>query len=133
MIKEDFVSYDIALLLKEKGFREKCIATYNLQTLEFNVEEVYQDWTSKWQGYYVSVPTLQMALKWLRDVHHLYIAVGIGCDVDNPKLQFYTPYITQFGETYTDYLGDFDEAEYETSEEAASDALKYALENLVGK
>jgi hypothetical protein len=32
MITEDYVSFEVAKLLKEKGFNEPCIATYNLVT-----------------------------------------------------------------------------------------------------
>lgn len=48
MITEDYVSLGTAALLREKGF--------------------YED-----TG--IDVPTLQMAMKWLREVHHWYIFV----------------------------------------------------------
>jgi len=126
MITEDYVSFEVAKLLKEKGFHEPCIATYNLTTKDFAVEEVYQDWTTCWKTY-VSAPTLQMACKWLREVYNLHVDVGyddldwfwniisISEDVpiaDRPK----------FIVTGT--------ACHRTYEEAVEAALKYSLENL---
>ena len=71
-ITEDYVSFEVAKLLKEKGFHEPCIATYNSTTKNFQVEEIYEDWTIHWKGY-ISVPTQQMAMKWLREEHEIDI------------------------------------------------------------
>ena len=75
MITEDYVSYEIAKLLKEKEFDELCFALYNPE------EELIQcgvklsnTQVGRVLGSY-SAPTHQMALKWLREVHKLYIYI----------------------------------------------------------
>lgn len=74
MIKEAFVSFEIAKLLKEKGFNEPCIATYNSTTKKFHVEELYLDWSTQWESY-ISVPTHQMTMAWLREVYNIFIII----------------------------------------------------------
>ena len=65
MVKEAYCSFGLAKLLKEKGFHEPCIATYNSTTKNFQVEEIYEDWTIHWKDY-ISAPTHQMACAWIR-------------------------------------------------------------------
>lgn len=127
-IKEYYVSFEVAKLLKEKGFHEPCIATYNLTTKDFAVEEIYQDWTTCWKTY-VSAPTLQMVCKWLREEKNLCIYVfphkdgyeygkweaGI-CYCDDAIDATINACGHIFGETY---------------DEAVEAALKYCLENLI--
>ena len=68
MITEDYVSFETAKLLKEKGFDEKCYVNYN-----FNGETQHFNYHTPSDG--VACPTLQMAMKWLREVHHWHIFV----------------------------------------------------------
>ena len=127
MITEDYVSFETAKLLKEKGFKEKCIATYNLTTDTFEIEEVYQDWTTRWQVY-VSAPTLQMAMKWLREVHKVDIEVRT-CYLNYLKpndIRYYVGKILKGSEDviHTIYAKD-------SYEEVCEAAIKYCLENLI--
>lgn len=119
-ITEDYVSYETAKLLKEKGFDEKCSRWYVVhESQEGIVEKGFGE-----NQFYINAPTQQMAMAWLREVHKIYITIspvsgkGYGailCDV-----------------------GDFDDFNYigETDyffhpEEAVEAAIKYALENLI--
>ena len=122
MIKEDYCSYEVAKLLKEKGFHEPCIATYNSTTKNFQVEEIYEDWTIHWKGY-ISAPTLQMAMKWLREVH----------DIDICVFPYQADYISysykvKIYKNKEIYLTITDSKTYEDAVEAA---LKYCLQNLI--
>ena len=122
MITEDYVSYDIAILLKEKGFHEPCIATYNLLTKDFYIEETYQDWTSYWKNF-ISAPTYQMAMKWLRKVHKVNIEIHYNRFGENYKyLIIYKPVILDDIHSLGVYF------HYEEVVEAA---LKYTLEKLI--
>ena len=74
-ITDDYVSFEIAKLLKEKGFDELCFALYNPE------EELIQcgvklsnTQVGRVPGSY-SAPTHQMALKWLREVHNIFIEI----------------------------------------------------------
>ena len=82
MIQEDYVSYEVAKLLKENGFDVPCRnayiwnSGYELCTLfskyiNFNEESLSEDDDSVPR---ISAPTLQMAMKWLREVHKIIIS-----------------------------------------------------------
>lgn len=126
MIQESYVSFETAKLLKEKGFNEPCIATYNLVTKKFEVEEVYQDWTTRWVEY-VSAPTLQMAMKWLRKVHNIFISI---LQIENTTVtmeQEYFFYRIQKNRRTINIIPDT----FKEPEQAAEAAIKYCLENLI--
>ncbi len=123
MITEDYVSFETAKLLKEKGFKEFTYACFT-----FDGDDLY--------GYRavsndIMRPTLQMAMKWLREVHRLHCNIGYDnvnwyWDVQTvrkpvteetaPKM---LPAIATIGFTYSTY------------EEACEAAIKYCLENLI--
>ena len=128
MITEDYVSFETAKLLKEKGFDENCSRSYVKDKLAvsqgFN-NSYYTTMYSDASYRPVSAPTLQMAMKWLREVHKLYcdIRVGdgdfvidimslkdgeFGCEVVEPECCVYLTY-----------------------EEACEAAIKHCLENLI--
>lgn len=67
----DYVSIEVAKLLKEKGFNEYCGAYYHLNWDEATEEECFEiapnnDFRNKDNGYRVGAPTLYEAQKWLR-------------------------------------------------------------------
>lgn len=75
MITEDYTDFETAKLLKEKGFDENCAALYDLRTGEINQQGVgYVFNNSQWENF-ITAPTLQMAMKWLREVHNLTVDV----------------------------------------------------------
>lgn len=73
MDKEDYVSLEVAKLLKEKGYNEPCYKMYNEEEDCYN----YSCYTISKKGfcnsdlcdYEVAVPSLYEAQKWIR-VHH---------------------------------------------------------------
>lgn len=77
-ITEDYVSFETAKLLKEKGFdvvTEKCYILDNSNLCAVTVGQLFN---GKPQGKYeIAAPTLQMAMKWLREVHHIFIQVEL--------------------------------------------------------
>ena len=115
MITEDYISCETAKLLKEKGFREHCTTAYYPKTTP---------------GVRIECPTLQMAMKWLREVHNCYICVQALITTDG--LQGYCPFYTKVGDVFMwqNVLGD-DYATTQTYEEACEAAIKYCLENLI--
>ena len=123
MITEDYVSFETAKLLKEKGFDEECFAAYNGNGKLYKFDEEVDDNTPYWSD----APTLQMAMKWLRDVHNIHVV---------PKYDFYGGDYT--GRIYDgrretaserdDYIAIVGNSTYE---QAADAAIKYCLENLI--
>lgn len=129
MITEDYVSFEVAKLLKEKGFDIPCHYTYHgditsvpffhRKVKNFNGEE-YSGKTTEW----VSCPTHQMAMKWLREEKHI-IFVFKPATFSGEECTYWT---------YEIWAGDNFEGEvmsFKTYEEAVEAALKYSLENLI--
>jgi len=119
MITEDYVSYETAKLLKEKGFDGVVSAHYNnLGGVIMGANPISKNT--------VKCPTLQMAMKWLREVHYIFI---------RPNTNFLYP-IRYYCEIfcYGDNLKtqqDVTTENFESPEEACESAIKYCLENLI--
>ena len=148
MIEEDYVDFEIAKLLKDKGFDGKCSRFY------------MPNGNNRWKyGHYhnfdiskrIDCPTLQMAMKWLRKIHNILLIVDYEYECDT------TPYffkIYRLGENskpesiavksisydkdnnpiehiigYRDW--EKSEGDYSTPEEAYNIGIKYCLENLI--
>lgn len=81
MIIEDYVSFETAKLLKEKGFSEECHYAYHYYTNQPFYHRKMNDFNGeKYRGLkyeWYSAPTLQMAMKWLREVHHIVNEIKI--------------------------------------------------------
>jgi hypothetical protein len=82
-MEDHFVNYTQALVLKELGFNEPCIATYTegtygksseLQWFHQPVEDVNSDFT------FVSAPLKQQVFKWFREVHKIHGSYGTTSD-----------------------------------------------------
>ena len=122
MITEDYVSFETAKLLKEKGFDWKC------KTVRFYPEPDYDQESP--DG--VSAPTLQAAMKWLRKNHNLYVTSvpnGIGEDVF--YMGIYRKYDCGWTHISDGLEEEYKEAEFSSPEEACEAAIKYCLENLI--
>ena len=129
MITEDYVSFETAKLLKEKGFDEPVYRGISINNLIF-VKEEPEDFNHKLSAY-CSQPTLQMAMKWLREnfnIDPVPYATSIGW------------YFEVFDLTQRDITGcallyqvgiPSKECTFDTYEEACEAAIKYCLENLI--
>ncbi len=124
MITEDYVSFETAKLLKEKGFDEPCIYVYRHDGSE-------DIWDADKEDIACQKPTLQMVMKWLREVHHLHISVEMGFDVDNHQYYFFVPSVCRFSDKSGEYESPFGEKEFNICEQACDAAIKYCLENLI--
>lgn len=150
MITEDYVSFEVAKLLKEKGFDEQCFTYYDGidkesinrfdRGLHFNNNSYPWGvpYNAKEAKEYVVAPTHQMAMRWLREVHNIHTEICLYKTSENdiePKKSRKAPYYT-FGvwdsttgdnvdkRLTNDFIGD-------TYEEAVEASLKYSLENLI--
>lgn len=128
---EDYVSFETAKLLKDKGFDEECCPWYGS---DGNIHKTGCEMrNSDCALDSMMAPTLQMAMKWLREVHKLHISVipnplnwehqdiqdGWGCEVTHLSDLSYD----------SDYI--FFKKKYQTYESACDAAIKYCLENLI--
>ena len=106
MITEDYVSFETAKLLKEKGFDEECQQYYG--------------------NYKYPCPTLQMAMKWLREDKGIAIILVLSSVLDNEK--FLWDIEITVAKTNESYLQGWI---YEHYEQACEAAIKYCLNNLI--
>lgn len=135
MITEDYCSYEVAKLLKEKGFDWMCNSYYT------NLGRVFDHFCCHYfaddEHDRVDIltqtlrPTHQMAMKWLREVHNKHC--DIGYDID---LGWFFQIIDLKETVEYDYLETKcyhteNEIGFNSYEEAVEAALKYVLENLI--
>ena len=122
-MEEDYVSFELAKMLKEKGFDEPTMSFFRGDKI------IWQ------QAFYptdIKRPTLQMAQKWFREEKHLAINPSTfyrkleghefhnwGCNIVN--LDTWELYCSNPLETFP----------ADTYEEALEKAMKYALEKFV--
>jgi hypothetical protein len=118
MISEAYVSFETAKLLKEKGFNEECFRFYMPTGNGIWKYEHYHDFDISDR---IECPTQQMAMKWLREVHSLFICIEIGVGA-------YVWSITDISNNNVILKLDVIVGSYEETVEAA---LKYSLENLI--
>ena len=124
MITEDYCSYEIAKLLKEKGFVEPCLYFY-FSNGKIEKAIGLKDKNTACVSTF-SAPTHQMALKWLREVYGLHIWV----DYSRFDFNKERPYLWNIAETKID--GEYWGGTYhKSSKEAVESALKYVLENFI--
>lgn len=101
---EDFVSFNLALKLKEKGFKEECLAYYTSEYTIYNNEIALCDdkylviasinyneflvWhNSKRENKFNNIcdaPTISQVLKWLREEKGFVVNVFLDDDSDTP-------------------------------------------------
>lgn len=129
MITEDYVSFEVAKLLKEKGFEGHSIITiYDEDAANAYVKELiekhlpYSSDDPKLKEFYYIKPTLQMAMKWLREIHRLHITI-YSCSQESWMYRITKPHQKledgEYGEDFNSY------------EEAVEAAILYCLENLI--
>lgn len=128
MPTEDYCSYELSQLLKEKGFNVETI-TYYYCTSEYTKSKIYKSPNNtNWNNneYYYSAPTHQMAMKWLREKYDLHIlAYPYKANNENKWCcQVYKTFNLLGCEKYTNET-------LNSYEEAIEAALKYSLENLI--
>ena len=127
MLQEQYVNFDTARLLKEKGFNEPCLCyAYSDDMRNYFSKPRSIDDANK-DASYILLPTQQLAMRWLRTCHcvlfsfnlvlgdcekgYFQIGVYVKTDIDT-----YTWKSWIYGDTYEDV--------YEK-------AIVYSLENLV--
>lgn len=128
MITEDYISFETAKLLKEKGFDEICRSYFieNGEDIRYCGAPLKNNSLQESQ---LLRPTLQMVMKWLRKVHKFHIMIDcIGSKNYIPTIQFThsSKDIKLEGEKSKIGGNGFD-----SYEKACEAAIKYCLENLI--
>ena len=84
---EDFVTFEIAKKLKEKGFKEECLCHYITDTLVYNLESpiannqmwfCHNKYDNIWHRDNYDAPTISQVFKWLRDEMGIHVCITLG-------------------------------------------------------
>ena len=146
---EDFVSFEIAKKLKEKGFREECLCHYIGNDLFYNIESPVankQLWFSHnkldnvWHRDNYDAPTISQVLMWFRkekDIHlEPCILADADTDADGKVIYEYTywSFSIQSIETgdmiYFEYEH-IDDKRFNSYEQAAIAGIEYIIDNMI--
>lgn len=152
MIIEDYVSFETAKLLKDKGFKEWCRCCYGIavlhngENISFDEECDLKDEGRENEIEYVeggrlydfgcnnrdegakvwAAPTLGAAMKWLREVHSIHIAVIVAYHHIPRRYEAHIMKLENIDDFILNQQVDF--ASYEEASEAA---IKYCLEKMI--
>ena len=148
-ITEDYCSYEVSKILKEKGFSENTICKYadiggiiekwyddyRERVLSFDLEEGYlieplKEPKDQYEiiGDTISAPTHQMALKWLREVYNIFIEIRYMPSQFTDEPTYKAMIWNMNTEIGTPLSPNISYTYFETCIEAA---IKYTLENLI--
>lgn len=107
-MEEQFVPYELALKLKELGFKEDCFRYYN----------VHGELGNSFNLSTTVAPLWQQAFDWFREKHNIYFTVDYGIDfIDNSKYWV-------FDKGYPN------NTKYKTYEEARLECLKELIKRI---
>lgn len=129
-MKEDFVPFELAKKLKEKGFKNNCIGYYDYAgEFHYNYEsdiankEIYfchNRYDNIWHRDLVDAPTISQVLKWLREEKKIHVSISV---FDNNWGYDIIDITTSFPEDFKPY--------HKTYEEAALAGIEHVLDNLI--
>lgn len=146
---EDFVSFDLAKKLKEKGFREECIAYYHTDgELLYNIDQYRGgDYKSLLRSYnslpknpigaeQIDAPTISQVSKWLREEYKLYLCPCVIADYEDdyhPNITYWSFIIVNIetGDSIYREYEKINEARYNSHDQAALAGIEYVIDNLI--
>lgn len=127
-MNEDFVPFELAIKLKEKGYPQKTAGRYNMIDCFY-----YEDGKLFFHGGACDVneaytaPTISQVLKWLREEKELHIEIYMynnyySWEIYNTKI---------YDADFTQKRVEYSDVDYETYEQAALAGIEYVLDNLI--
>ena len=133
MIKERYVNLEVAKLLRDKGFNEKCVRIYNINNgLIF---ENYDTCNSELPetNELVTAPTQQMACDWIEETFNISIEVYVIIIGYTVCFRYALQDPNTASDIIQDYMsfGDNSDGSWSSKELAYNAVLKYVLTNLV--
>lgn len=140
-MNNDFVPYELAVKLKEKGFREECLYSFNYLN-EIVANKLYndEDFVTTEDLYHcvnfgdrVDAPTISQVLKWLRKKKDIYVQVEY---INNKCFGSVIIRRTTGGVivSYKDdkfHYSDSETLSHEEYEQAALAGIEYVIDNLI--
>jgi len=128
MITEDYISFETAKLLKEKGFDEPCFRYAESKKIYESGAWMVANVT----GGAVGIPTLQMARKWIKENYNRHIEVRITnhsiSDMVN-VIKYYWIIFDAKTARWMDESTIYKTGVFDTEEQAYENAMRHILEN----
>lgn len=131
----DFVDFDLAKKLKEKGFKEQCLAYYSKDTKFYyntsygsDVESAFKSFNSRPNhicGKRVDAPTISKVLKWLRKEKEIYCLPYFEQGID---MWLYSICRPNAGCEFPEFIS---ESIFNDYEQAAIAGIEYVLNHLI--
>ena len=137
-IAEDYISFETAKLLKEKGFPQQrmefAVATRDCSLIVNGTQKVKERAGTKFPYYPYSklflceedwavLPTLQMVMKWLRKIYGIDIVI----EISDSSVKDRKYYCMIWDGNNNSHILDL----FNSYEQACEAAIKYCLENLI--
>lgn len=133
MIKERYVNIEVAKLLRDKGFDEECIKTYNISNGQMYIGgETCNSEFINLSGM-ITAPTQAMACDWIEETFNISIEVYVNiigylvCICHSLKDPNIASNVIQDDMP----CGDNSDGSWSSKELAYNEALKYVLTNLI--
>ena len=130
---EDFVTFEIAKKLKEKGFSlEKTEIYGNFDSDGLFHPQLYFNYIETMDCDEIIAPTISQVLKWLRKEKKISIEVSIHCSLKwMCGIYEFSDGIADFTQYDNNGIDDTVYILYESYEQAALSGIEYSLDNLI--
>ena len=130
-MNEDFIPFELAVKLKEKGFNKPCYGYYHCNGGNDSFElcgNGDRDFQNSKNQYRVAAPTISQVLKWLRKKKIVVsiLPTGYNKETGLPGYYYVIYDVAEYFWNKYEYPQSF-----ETWEECAIGSIKYVLDNLI--
>ena len=135
MIEERYVNFEVAMLLRDKGFDEECTKLYNINNGKvFEVDEIHNSELSEFSDL-ITRPTQAMACDWVEETFNIAIVLDLTILGYEPVFLngHKDPNIASNDVNQKDDMtvGDNSDGSWSSKELAYNEALKYVLTKLI--
>lgn len=130
-MNEDFVPFELAVKLKEKGFNELCYGYYHCDGGDNSFEVCGNgdyDFLNSKNKYRIAAPTISQVLKWLRKKKIVVSILPTGYNKETGLPGYY--YVIYDVAEYFWKKHEYPQS-FETWEECELSAIEYVLDNLI--
>lgn len=98
-MKHLFVPYELAILAKEKGFNEPCLASYLNTKLRWHTDGLNN--SDQWLGKSITAPLYQQLVDWFREKHNIHVlpkllSNGYCWEVTKDNMTQFYPFTTDY-------------------------------------
>ena len=129
-MNEDFVTYELAVKLKEKGFNEPCYGYYHTNKGDESIELCGNgdaDFLNSINFHRVAAPTISQVLKWLIEEQNMFVCIDFFLHNGGSQIWWTVRIEDMKDETAYCLLGE----QHSSYEQAALAGIEYVLDNLI--